>query len=117
MDNSLSSFENTFFGGFPSTNRVLKYSWVISVNSETSFRSRSGIVIFDVTKVFTSFTLLSFFEPEKTKKLDIYNHTKIESDWPETLGIINAYDLNKGDSKNFGILENVEITLCDKSEG
>ena len=33
------------------------------------------------------------------------------------MGILNAYDLNKGDSKNFGILENVEITLCDKSEG
>lgn len=32
------------------------------------------------------------------------------------MGILNAYDLNKGDSKNFGILENVEITLCDKSK-
>ena len=57
------------------------------------------------------------YKKKGAKKLNIYNHTKIESDWPETLGIINAYDLNKGDSKNFGILENVEITLCDKSEG
>ena len=56
------------------------------------------------------------YKKKGAKKFDIYNHTKIESDWPETLGILNAYDLNKGDSKNFGILENVEITLCDKSK-
>ena len=56
------------------------------------------------------------YKKKGAKKFDIYNHTKIESDWPETLGILNAYDLNKGDSKNFGILENVKITLCDKSE-
>ena len=55
------------------------------------------------------------YKKKGAKKLDKYNHTKIESDWPETLGIINAYDLNKGDSQNFG--NGVEVTLCDKSEG
>ena len=48
------------------------------------------------------------------KKFDRYNHTKLESEWPEVLDIINAYDLNKGDSQNFG--NDVEINLCDKSE-
>ena len=48
------------------------------------------------------------------KKLDKYNHTKLESDWNELLEIISAYDLKKGDTKNFG--NDVQITLCEKSE-
>ena len=54
------------------------------------------------------------YKKKGAKELDKYNHIKLESDWPETLKILSAYDLNKGDSKNFGF--NVEITLCDRSE-
>ena len=48
------------------------------------------------------------------KKLDIYYHTKLKSEWWEVLEIINAYNLNQGDSQNFG--NGVEVTLCEKSE-
>ena len=54
------------------------------------------------------------YKTNGAKELDIYNHMKLDIDWSEALEIIRAYDLNKGDSRNFGI--NVEITLCDKSE-
>ena len=47
------------------------------------------------------------------KILDIYYHTKLDSEWWEVLEIINAYNLNQGDSQDFG---NVEVTLCEKSE-
>ena len=48
------------------------------------------------------------------KKLDIYYHTKLKSEWWEVLEIINAYNLNQGDSQNFG--DGVDVTLCEKSE-
>jgi len=48
------------------------------------------------------------------KKLDIYYHTKLKSEWWEVLEIINAYNLNQGDSQNFG--NGVEVTLSEKSE-
>ena len=48
------------------------------------------------------------------KKLDIYYHTKLNSEWWEVLEIINAYNLNEGVSQNFG--NGVEVTLCEKSE-
>ena len=48
------------------------------------------------------------------KKLDIYYHTKLKSEWWEVLEIINAYNLNQGDSQNFG--NGVKVTLCEKSE-
>ena len=49
-----------------------------------------------------------------SKKLNRYNHTKLESEWPEVLEIINAYNLNQGASKYFG--NDVEITLIEKSD-
>ena len=48
------------------------------------------------------------------KKLDRYNHTKLESEWWEVLEIINAFNLNQGVPQNFG--NDVEVTLCEKSE-
>ena len=36
------------------------------------------------------------------KKLDRYNHTKLESEWWEVLEMINAFNLNQGVSQNFG---------------
>ena len=54
------------------------------------------------------------YKKSGAKKLDIYRHQKLESNWLETFEILSAYHLNKGDSRNFG--NDVEITLCDKSE-
>lgn len=48
------------------------------------------------------------------KKFERYQHTKLDSEWPEVLGIIGAYNLNQGDSQVFG--EGIEITLLEKSE-
>ena len=48
------------------------------------------------------------------KKLNQYYHTKLDSEWPEVLEIINAYNLNQGDSKSFN--GTVKITLREKSE-
>jgi len=48
------------------------------------------------------------------KKFERYQHTKLDSEWPEVLGIIGAYSLNQGDSQVFG--EGIEITLLEKSE-
>ena len=48
------------------------------------------------------------------KKLDRYNHTKLESEWWEVLEIINAFNLNQGVPQNFG--NDVEVTLCEKSD-
>ena len=48
------------------------------------------------------------------KKFERYQHTKLDSEWPEVLGIIGAYNLNQGDSKYCG--NDVQIPLLEKSE-
>ena len=50
------------------------------------------------------------------KSFDRYYHTKLNflTKWWEVLEIINAYNLNQGDSQNFG--DGVDVTLCEKSE-
>ena len=54
------------------------------------------------------------YKKNGAKKLDRYNHTKLESEWPELLELINAYNLNQGDSQYFG--NDVDITLIEKSD-
>ena len=48
------------------------------------------------------------------EKFERYYHTKLDSEWPEVLGIIGAYNLNQGDTKYCG--NDVQITLLEKSE-
>ncbi len=54
------------------------------------------------------------FKKNGALKLDRYNHTKLESEWPEILDILDAYDLPVGELKTFD--NNIQITLCEKSE-
>ena len=48
------------------------------------------------------------------RKFERYHHTELDSDWPQVLEIIGAYNLNQGDSKYCG--NDVKITLIEKSE-
>ena len=53
------------------------------------------------------------YKKNGSNKLEIYNHIKLDSGWPEVLEIINAYDLKEYDSQIFD--NSVEISLCEKS--
>ena len=54
------------------------------------------------------------FKKSGALKLDRYNHTKLESEWPELIDILDAYNLPIGELKSFD--NNVKIILCEKSE-